>query len=431
MRTRWFFPVLAIAAGAAAALSNGPSPVALFGGNTALAMSGGRAPGADHPERIVSKRIRILAPERYQQLRGEWEAYTKSHPTDPLGWTELAKASRYADVPCKEYIRLAQKAVELDPNYADGLATLGGNRWCVYCPGEPTDPGEAIKLLEKALALDPHSGEPHYTLWVMKLSRGDRAGAEEHLRALLNGGYIAESLVDLAHNFLVGLEPKAVLVTNGDNDTYPPLALQAARGFRADVAVVNVNLLNLDWYREHLRTGPWKVPVPEPAADVDGPASPSVLRDLVARLEREKRPLYFAVTVDLDSYTVPGVLSLEGVVLRALPGEEGERHIDGAALARNMEGAYRLDSAMSLGIDWTSNSAIRGLMPNYAIAYARLADARATGGDRDGARRAMERSMALCEFHNLNELGAGLAGTWFAWDPDSPEPHRWHERFTK
>lgn len=416
MGARRFFPVLVAVAAVAVAAAYDPP-----------------ARAVDHPERLVSKRIRILSPDEYQKIRADWEAYTKAHPSDPMGWTELAKASRYAGVPCEEYIGFAEKAVRLDPAYANGLAALGSYRWCTYCPTEPCDPAEAMKLLEKALVFDPLSGEPHYTLWVMKLSRGDRAGTDAELRALLDGGSIPEPLVDLAHNLLVGLGPNAILLTNGDNDTYPPLALQAARGFRPDVAIVNLSLLNIDWYRESLRTGPWKVPVPEPPKDMKGMRSVAVLQGLIDTLDaaNEQRPLYYAVTVALDYYPTPHVLSLEGVVYRALVEKGDERRVDGEALAKNMEDAYRLESATSLGIDWDEYSALRSLMLNYAVAYARLAEARNEGGDRDGARWTMERSMKLCQFHHLNESGEHLADAWAAWDPDSAEPGEWRARFQK
>ncbi|MFH1277291.1 MAG: hypothetical protein ABIK65_02790 [Candidatus Eisenbacteria bacterium] len=408
-------------------------PAAAALGIAALAAPDRDVRGAEHPERIVSKRIRILSSERYGELRDAWEAYTKGHPKDPMGWTELAKASRYAGVPCEEYIRFAEKAAYLDSGYADGLTALGSYRWCVYCPTEPVDPSAGIALLERALLIDPGYGEPHYTLWVMKMSEGKKEEANLHLTALLDGGHIPEPLVDLAQNMLAGVDRNGIVLTNGDNDTYPPLALQAARGFRTDVAIVNLSLLNLDWYREGLRNGPWKVPVPEPPASVKGPTSPPALEGLIENLARERwrRPLYYSVTVALDYYPHPNELSLEGIVYRVLP-ETGETtRVDGEALARNLEEVYRMESATSLGIDWDAYSALRSLMVNYAAGYGRLAEAKAAGGDRTGARRSMEQGLSLCEFHGLNEWGERLAGAWAEWDEDSPEPERWLERFKK
>lgn len=61
--------------------------------------------------------------------------------------------------------------------------------------------------------------------------------------------YFAE---DFARNMLVSLPPGTLLVTGGDNDTYPLWYLQAVEKEREDVAVLNINLLNTAPYLKHL-----------------------------------------------------------------------------------------------------------------------------------------------------------------------------------
>lgn len=54
---------------------------------------------------------------------------------------------------------------------------------------------------------------------------------------------------DVAFNYLNECPPHAILLTFGDNDTFPFWYLQQVEGLRTDVQVVNLNLLATDWYQ--------------------------------------------------------------------------------------------------------------------------------------------------------------------------------------
>jgi hypothetical protein len=49
-------------------------------------------------------------------------------------------------------------------------------------------------------------------------------------------------------NLLKSCEPDAILITAGDSDTFLPWYLQMVERIRPDITVLNINLLNTDWY---------------------------------------------------------------------------------------------------------------------------------------------------------------------------------------
>jgi tetratricopeptide (TPR) repeat protein len=142
----------------------------------------------------------------------------------------------------------ARAAIAIDSCNAFALTVLGYLYQPIYGPWAPASADSAWHYYRSAVTCDPGDGNAWVGLWMEALRRGEQSWETRALTSLDSSGFLTPPVLAYNRWVLQTLPPHALLLTSGDWDTYPALALQTVEQVRPDVGIANLSLLNLPWY---------------------------------------------------------------------------------------------------------------------------------------------------------------------------------------
>ena len=283
-----------------------PLTVCLFCGIILTQISVATAKDIIRPEKIRSKREVIYDKETYEELAKLWKEYCKEFPSEDA-YANWMYAARYADD--EAYAKLLKR----------GLKKYPANPTILYLSSMRKHGALNADIernyLERATQLDPEYMDPWFSLVMHYMQSNDDERLKIALRHLLEGGAVAEEIMDYSYNMLAGLDKNAILITNGDNDTYPGFILTQLLNFRSDVLIANRSLLNTEWYPAHMikkglprfiTTSELKELRENILADMKnnktrigpgGPFGDTLIVRLIESATKEGRPVYLAHTL--------------------------------------------------------------------------------------------------------------------------------------
>jgi tetratricopeptide (TPR) repeat protein len=166
-------------------------------------------------------------------------------------------------------IKQAAIALDLEPCNSFALTVMADAS--VPEPGD-TDPagGQAAwDYLMTAIECDSTYGSAWVSLWGIAIRRGEMEMFHRSLRKLVETEFLTPAALSFGRWLLRTLPENAILITNGDMDTYPAMAVQETEGFRTDVTVVERGLLSLPWGLRFYRDQ-GGVPLPFKESELDG-----------------------------------------------------------------------------------------------------------------------------------------------------------------
>lgn len=211
---------------------------------------------------------------------------------------------------------------------------------------------ENMAALEKAYQLQPDNPETYYDFLTHYELNGDTARVREFAGKLYRSRDIARGLVDYNYNMLMSTAPDAILLTNGDNDTYPGWMLQQAKGIRPDVTVLNISLARA--HRDYLarKLAGRHIAINAEALPEDDRFVPSLCQAIAAAAPQV--PVFVAVTVSArETRRFSDSLYTVGLAYRYHP----EAFDNSRVLAENWEKHFRLDYLKHGWYDETALSA--------------------------------------------------------------------------
>lgn len=371
------------------------------------------------PKEILSWRHEFLPREEYERLAKEWEIYSKKNPSDPRALIEWGDALRYSGEH-EEAKKKYAEAYRVDPSDAAAIAKHTSNILIYDVDGADWD--LVHNRLLQASRIEPDYAETYYTLWMTALQAGDRDLAAHCLKRVVELGDMSRPLLDYGYNMIVGAPRDAIILTNGDNDTYPPLACQAVMDLRPDVTIVNLSLLNTQWYIKHLRSNGIPIGLNDTAIgkleyEKDNPISNLMQRHIYDRLVDGgwDRPLCYAVTVPDYNRVLPGTVSLEGLLCRIIPegAREEAEELNIAKTTELFETVYRMDSITDPLFDWERENALGRLGTNYAALLAKVGTELMAASKPDESEPYLYLAVDIATFHDqMREYVDTLLDDW-------------------
>lgn len=176
-------------------------------------------------------------------------------------------------------IESLQQALAKSPNDADIYYYLGYFTHYLCYDSVPLSgfgrerSDEVLGYLERAVELDPRHGNARYFIGAEygarardELQRRNIEGAVEEFRAGRRAGGYPDWMMEFGRNTLRSCARDAILFVSGDADTNPVEYLQLVEGYRTDVTVIPLALLDRPWFVALLKQGVPGVVAPAPVS---------------------------------------------------------------------------------------------------------------------------------------------------------------------
>ena len=333
---------------------------------------------AQEPETVYSFAL-VSKPLSWQKEQVKaWKAEIDKNPQNAIAWLNYYLATRNVlktdPADKRTYEEKQEDLYKLVDNMGKAIPNSYEYNLCMW-----KNNGFDFKYypyLEKAIALG--AGRTEHLDYIINIAEMNRDVAKRNEASIKKweAGLLSPGMMYYNYNVLAGLEPNAILVTAGDNDTYPAWCVQA-QGFRTDVTVINTSLIMVQEYRERLFKELGVTFTPPKSEDMD-----EFKKELVKALVNNNKgyPLYIGLTAighDGISKTIQDKLYLTGLAYLYCENPIDEK----AVLKKNFEQIYTLDYISRSFYTDISAPLVKVINQNYIVPMLKLYDHYKAAGD--------------------------------------------------
>ena len=218
-----------------------------------------------------------------------WEVILKEDKTNAEAWLNYFIASRYAKSIGKQtgidLNKIAEDAWEVIPNTFEA-------HYLMYARDSWNE--ENKKYLFQAYEIAPQRPESyHHFIAHYEMDR-ETDKIKEFVDKIYAAGKFSNGLLAWNYNVLQSVGEDGILITWGDNDTYPVWLMQYGKNIRTDVSVLNINLLRTPDYADKMFA---EIGIPK---FTNWTGNEDNIQQLLTKhiIDNSKRPVYINVTTN-------------------------------------------------------------------------------------------------------------------------------------
>lgn len=234
---------------------------------------------AGTPQKIYPWSLQQHSLSHYEEQAELWQQQTQQQPQDKQAWFNYFMANYILSQQTQQVpVTLNSTYLYLQENFSTSFEAYFSD----YCQNK------TLASLLQAHHTAPERLECYVPLLEHYEQTQATTAAKDLVKRWLDSEQYSTGLLHWHYNALVGLDNNAILLTDGSNYTYPIWLLQYGMGFRNDVQMLNLNLLEESSYRA-AKFSQLKI---TPLADNDPTA---ILNHLIQQLDQ--RPFYVSLGV--------------------------------------------------------------------------------------------------------------------------------------